>query len=432
MSALRSEEPVRAPSLGARAPLPVLDLDFVRAQFPALAGGWVFLDNAGGSQVLASVADRVREYLLTSSVQVGASYEPSRLAAERIAAAARACALLVNAADPSEVVLGPSTTQLLQNLARAFRERIGPGDEIVVTNADHEANVTPWLRLAEERGATVRFWRADPATAGLDLAGLAPLMTGRTRLVCFPHVSNVVGTVHPVAEIARFVHQRGALVCVDGVAYAPHRAVDVRAWDVDLYVFSLYKVFGPHQGLLYGRRDLLLDLANINHVFVPKDALPYKLLPGNLNYELAHGVPAIVEYLEELGRRAGCLCADATARERIEAAFAAIALHEESLTAPLLEYLAGKPGVRLLGDPAPGRAGRIATVAFSVEGRSSAEIPAAIDPFRIGIRYGDFHARRLIEDLGLAERGGIVRISMAHYNTPEEIERLIAALETVL
>ncbi|HTG31342.1 MAG TPA: cysteine desulfurase-like protein [Thermoanaerobaculia bacterium] len=438
MSALPSEEPARAPSLGARAPLPVLDLDFARAQFPALAGGWVFLDNAGGSQVLASVADRVREYLLTSSVQVGASYEPSRLAAERIAAA-QACALLVNAADPSEVVLGPSTTQLLQNLARAFRERIGPGDEIVVTNADHEANVTPWLRLAEERGATVRFWRADPATAGLDLAGLAPLMTARTRLVCFPHVSNVVGTVHPVAEIARFVHQRGALVCVDGVAYAPHRAVDVRAWDVDLYVFSLYKVFGPHQGLLYGRRDLLLDLANVNHVFVPKDALPYKLLPGNLNYELAHGVPAIVEYLEELGRRAviesdteSDTAPDATARERIEAAFAAIARHEESLTAPLLEYLAGKPGVRLLGDSAPGRAGRIATVAFSVEGRSAAEIPAAIDPFRIGIRYGDFHARRLIEDLGLAERGGIVRISMAHYNTPEEIERLIAALETVL
>jgi len=435
MSTPRSEEPVRTPSPGARAPLPVLDLDFARAQFPALAGGWVFLDNAGGSQVLASVADRVRDYLLTTSVQVGASYEPSRLAAERIAAAARAGALLVNAADPSEVVLGPSTTQLLQNLARAFRDRIGPGDEIVVTNADHEANVTPWLRLAEERGATVRFWRADPATAGLGLAGLTPLMTARTRLVCFPHVSNVVGTVHPVAEITRFVHQRGALVCVDGVAYAPHRAVDVRAWDADFYVFSLYKVFGPHQGLLYGKRDLLLDLANVNHVFVPKDALPYKLLPGNLNYELAHGVPAIVEYLEELGRRAmmsSGTAPDATARERIEAAFAAIARHEESLTAPLLEYLAGKPGVRLLGDPAPGRDGRIATVAFSVEGRSSAEIPAAVDPFRIGIRYGDFHARRLIEDLGLAERGGIVRISMAHYNTPEEIERLIAALETVL
>lgn len=441
MSTLPAEEPVKAPSLGARVSLPVLDLDFARAQFPALAGGWVFLDNAGGSQVLASVADRVREYLLTSSVQVGASYEPARLAAERIAAAARACALLVNAADPSEIVLGPSTTQLLQNLARAFRERIGPGDEIVVTNADHEANVTPWVRLAEERGATVRFWQADPATAGLDLAGLAPLMTGRTRLVCFPHVSNVVGTVHPVAEIARFVHQRGALVCVDGVAYAPHRAVDVRAWDVDFYVFSLYKVFGPHQGLLYGRRDLLLDLANVNHVFVPRDALPYKLLPGNLNYELAHGVPAIVEYLEELGRRANANAnanaasdgaPDATPRERIEAAFAAIARHEEGLTAPLLEYLAGKPGVRLLGDPAPSRAGRIATVGFSVEGRSSAEIPAAIDAFRIGIRYGDFHARRLIESLGLAERGGIVRISMAHYNTPEEIERLIAALETVL
>ncbi|HKI06411.1 MAG TPA: aminotransferase class V-fold PLP-dependent enzyme, partial [Thermoanaerobaculia bacterium] len=368
------QEPSEAPSPEARAPLPALDLDYARAQFPALAGGWIFLDNAGGSQVLAAVADRVRDYLLTSSVQLGATYEPSRLAAERVAGALRAAALLVNAADPSEVVLGPSSTQLLQNLARAFRERIGPGDEIVVTNADHEANITPWLRLAEERGAAVKFWRADPETCQLDLADLDALMTERTRLVCFPHVSNVIGNLHRAADFTRYIHDRGALVCVDGVASAPHRAVDVQAWDVDFYVFSLYKVFGPHQGLLYGKRDLLLDLANVNHVYLAKDAVPYKLLPGNLNYELAHGVPAIVEYLEEVGTRAGA-DAGSTARQRIELAFEAIARHEEGLAGPLLSYLAGKPGVRVLGEPTADRARRVATIGFTVEGRSSAEIP---------------------------------------------------------
>lgn len=428
MTIAEAPVPSRAPGLETRA-LPPLDLDYVRAQFPALASEWVFLDNAGGSQVLASVADRVREYLLSTSVQIGATYEPSRLAAERTAAAHRAGAALVNAADPSEIVLGPSSTQLLQSLARAFREEIAPGDEIVVTHADHEANITPWMRLAEERGAHIKVWRTDPGTLELTLSGLAPLITERTRLVCFTHVSNVVGTIHPVAEITRFVHERGARVCVDGVAYAPHRAVDVRAWDVDFYVFSLYKVFGPHQALLYGKRELLLALANINHLFVAKDALPYKLLPGNLNFELAHGLPAIVEYLEDLGAKAG---AGPDTRERIEWAFAAIARHEEMLIEPLLSFLRTRPEVRLLGCPEADRTRRISTIGFAVEGRSSAEIPTALDASKIGIRYGDFHARRLIQDLGLAERNGVVRISAAHYNTVEEMERVVDALEAVL
>lgn len=428
MTMAQAPVPLWAPGLETRA-LPLLDLDYVRAQFPALASEWIFLDNAGGSQVLASVADRVRDYLLSTSVQIGATYDPSRLAAERIAAAHRAGAALVNAADSSEIVLGPSTTQLLQSLARAYREEIGPGDEIVVTHVDHEAHITPWLRLAEERGATVKIWRTDSDTLELTLSGLAPLMTERTRLVCFTHVSNVVGSIHPVAEITRFVHDRGARVCVDGVAYAPHRAVDVQAWDVDFYVFSLYKVFGPHQALLYGKRELLLALANINHVFIGKDALPYKLLPGNLNFELAHGLPAIVDYLEDLGTRSG---AALETRERIERAFEAIARHEDLLIEPLLAYLRTRPEIRLLGCPEADRTRRISTISFAVEGRSSAEIPTALDAAKIGIRYGDFHARRLIQDLGLAERNGVVRISAAHYNTVGEMERVVEALDAAL
>lgn len=404
-----------------------LDLPFARSQFPALAEGWTFLDNAGGSQVLRAVADRVHDYLLSSNVQLGATYEVSHRAMERVRDGVRAAAALIGS-DPGEVVLGSSATQLLVNLSRAMEDQLGPGDEIVVTHADHEANISPWLRLAG-RGVDVKVWRLRPGTLELDLADLDALMTPRTRLVCFTQATNILGTIHPVAEITRFVHERGARVCVDGVAYAPHRLIDVRAWDVDFYVLSLYKVFGPHLGLLYGKREHLLELSNINHLFLGRDAVPYKLQPGNLSYELAAGLPAIVEYLEELGRRAG---GTGTSRDLLAAAFEAIARHEGETVAPLLDFLRGREGVRLLGvaDPAPER--RVATLSVVVEGRSASEIPPHLDAHRIGVRYGDFHARRLIQDLGLAERNGVVRISLAHYNTPDEIALLCGCLDEVL
>ena len=406
------------------------DLAFVRSCFPALAGDWVFLDNAGGSQVLATVADRVREYLLSTSVQLGATYDISRLAAERVAEGLRAGATLVGG-DPGEIVLGSSTTQLFQNLARAMAEELRPGDEVVVTNTDHEANVTPWVRL-EERDVTVRFWRCRPDTLRLHLEDLERLLGDRTRLVCVPHVSNILGTLNPVAEIARLVHARGARICVDGVAFAAHRLVDVREWDVDFYAFSLYKVFGPHMALLWGRREILLELANVNHVYIARDAVPYKLQPGSISYELASGIPAIVDYLRELGERIDPTLGPDAPRAALASAFGAIAAYEERLTAVLLDFLVAKPGVRLLGDPSPDRERRIATVSFAVEGRNASEIPAALDRHRIGIRYGDFHSRRLIQDLGLAARQGVVRVSLAHYNTLEEIERLIGLLDEVL
>ena len=405
-----------------------LDPAFVRSRFPALAGDWIFLDNAGGSQVLATVADRVREYLLSTSVQLGASYDVSRLAAERVAAGACAGAALVHG-EPGEIVLGSSTTQLLQNLARAMAEELRPGDEVVVTNTDHEANVTPWVRL-EERDVTVRFWRCRPDTLRLHLEDLERLLGHRTRLVCVPHVSNILGTINPIAEIARLVHERGARICVDGVAFAPHRLVDVQAWDVDFYVFSLYKVFGPHLALLWGRRELLVELANVNHVYIGRDVIPYKLQPGSISYELAWGVPAIVEYLQELGERVDFSVG--SPRAALSSAFDAIAVHEERLAAVLLDFLAAKPGVRVLGDPSPDRERRIATISFAVEGRNASEIPAALDPHRIGIRYGDFHSRRLIQDLGLTARQGVVRVSMAHYNTVDEMERLVERLDEIL
>lgn len=415
---------LQVPALASSRAVSRLDVDFARSQFPALAGDWIFLDNAGGSQVLRAVADRVRDYLLSTSVQVGATYDASRLAAERVQEGVRAAATLIGA-DPGEVVLGPSATQLLVNLARAMEEQLGPGDEIVVTNADHEANISPWLRL-RERGVEVKIWSLNPETLDFDLADLDALMTPRTRLVCFSQATNILGTIQPAAEITRFIHARGAKACVDGVAYAPHRLVDVHAWDVDFYVVSLYKVFGPHIGLLYGKREHLLELSNINHLYIGKDAIPYKLQPGSLNYELTYGLPAVVEYLEEQGRRAG---GEGDTRDLLAAAFDAIARHEAETVAPLLDCLAGTPGVRVLGKTDPAPEGRVATVSFVAEGRKSSEIPARLDQHRIGVRYGDFHARRLIQDLGYADRNGVVRISLSHYNTAEEIAYLCEVLE---
>jgi cysteine desulfurase family protein (TIGR01976 family) len=407
-----------------------LDLDFVRAQFPALSGDWVFLDNAGGSQVLGRVVDRISDYLKTSNVQLGASYAISQLAGERQQEAQRRTAELVNAERPEEVVMGPTSTLLVQLLARAMARQFTPGDEVVVTRADHESNIGAWVRL-ESIGVIPRFWELDPDTKTLELAELDRIMSPRTRLVAFTHASNIFGTIHPVKEITRFVHDRGAKVCVDGVAYAPHRAVDVRAWDVDYYVLSLYKVYGPHHALLYGKYAHLLELDNLYHYFIANDRIPYKLQPGNPNYELSYGSIGITEYLAELGARTKAT-PGASPRSQIESAFAAIADHEESLSARLLSYLSTKPRVKVIGATSADKTVRVPTISFVADGLDSETIVRHIDALQIGIRFGDFHSRRLVEHLDLSRHNGAVRVSMVHYNTVEEIDRLIQGLDRVI
>ncbi len=400
-----------------------LDLDHVRRQFPALADGFAYLDNAGGSLVLGRVADRVRDYLLTTSVQTGAGYPQSRRAVERLAEARARIALLVNAARPEEVVLGPSTTVLFQWLAKAMETRLAPGDEVVVTEFDHESNIGPW-RALEKRGIVVKTWGLDPESFELDLDALDRLMTERTRLVAVTHASNILGTVNPVAEIARRVHAAGAEIAVDAVAYAPHRAVDVRAWDVDYYVFSFYKTYGPHFAVMYGKHDRLLELDGLYHYFYGREKVPAKLEPGNTNYELAWGSAGIVDYLDELG---------GASRDRaaIARAFDDIAAQETALGARLLDYLGSRNDVRVIGRRAAGP-DRVPTVSFKARARDSAAIVGEADRHDVGIRFGDFHSRRLIEALGLAEGSGVVRVSMVHYNTLDEVDRLIGALGPAL
>lgn len=408
----------------------MLDLARIRTEFPALNNDCIYLDNAGGSQVLARVADRIRDYLLTTSVQLGASYARSVEASEKVLGARRSVATLINAARDEEVVMGGSTTGLMFLATRAILPSIRPGDEIIVTNSDHEANIGGWMRLAEA-GAVMKIWQVDRDTLQLNLADLDHLLTARTKWVAMTHASNVLGTINPVRQIADRVHQAGARLCVDGVAYAPHRLVDVQASGADLYVFSFYKVFGPHYAVLWGRRELLLSLPGLNHHFIGQDVLPYKLQPGNVNFELSYGCIGIGEYLADTGRALGAPAA-AGDRTVMQMAFDHFARHEDNLAEQLLGYLRDKRGVRIIGLPRVTAGDRVPTISFVAAGKEPEAIVRHLDRYNIGIRFGDFYAKRLIESLGLQRTGGVVRVSMAHYNTSEEIAALIQRLDEIL
>lgn len=405
-----------------------LNIDYVRSRFPGLERDWAFFDNAGGTQIVDAAVRRMTEFLFHKNVQIGGSYEVSIEAAEALLDGRRAICRMINAERPEEIAFEPSSTVALQNLARSLAGQFAPGDEVVVTVSDHESNIGPWVGL-ERHGVRTRFWQLDPDTLELDLAELDRVMNGRTRLVAVTHVSNILGTINPIAAIARHVHERGARICVDSVAYAPHRHLDVRALDVDFLVFSLYKVFGPHYAVLYGKYEEFAELDNLYHYFYGKDKIPAKLEPGNAAYEMAYASVGIVEYLGELGRRAGIA---EPGRAQIAAAFDAITVHENRIAERLLAWLRQRPDCRILGRSRGDDPRRVPTISFTVDGRDPGEIARCIDEYRIAVRYGDFHARRLIEYLGLAESNGVVRVSMAHYNTLEEVDALVAALETVL
>lgn len=409
-----------------------LDLDFVRAQFPALgepANGWALMDNAGGSVTPSQVSDRIVAYLRGNMVQVGASYPLSQAATENLAKAHAAAELLVGA-QPGEVVLGSSTTVNFGNLARALRPTWEPGDAIVVTDLEHESNIGAWRRLAQT-GIEVRTWKLRPDTAELALDDLDPLLDGPVRLVAATQCANVVGRIHDVPALAERVHAAGAQLCVDGVAYAPHRLVDVAALGADYYALSLYKVYGPHQGLLWGRRELLEGARGLNHHFIGEDQVPYKLEPGNANHELAAGIPGILDYLLAVDEHHG---GDGQpTRAALARTFDRFAAHEAALAERLLDFLRGHPKVRVVGPETSDPAVRVPTIAFCVDGTPASRFPAALEADAIAIKSGHFYAvdaMRALDLDGAAE--GVVRVSLVHYNTLAEVDRLVAALDRCL
>ncbi|MCE7995688.1 MAG: cysteine desulfurase-like protein [Roseivirga sp.] len=407
---------------------PSLDVDFVRGYFPALQNGFTFMDNAGGSQTLKPVVDKISEYLLNSDVQHGASYEVSVKAGERVNYATREMATLINAKDEKEVVMGPSSTMMFRILSLTLSQAWKPGDEVITTNSEHESNSSPWMDL-QKQGIVVKTWKVDPETLEFRLEDLEKLLTEKTRLVTMVHASNILGTINPVEEVAKAVHKAGAHFCVDGVALAPHRLIDVQAMDVDFYVFSCYKVYGPHSALMYGKLHLLEALAGINHYFI--DEVPYKIQPGNKNYELTYGMSGLTDYLKEVHDHHYPNELSVADRVKFSKSFDLFTIHEEVLTNRLIDYLNSRSDLVVIGEASGDKTTRVSTIAFYHKTMKSSDFVLKVDPYRIGIRFGDFYAKKIVEALGLEEKDGVIRVSLVHYNTMQEVEKLIAAMETI-
>ncbi|HJO74018.1 MAG TPA: aminotransferase class V-fold PLP-dependent enzyme [Rhodospirillales bacterium] len=414
--------------------VPSLDLGFVRGLYPDPCWDWAFFENAGGSYVPESVINRVTDYMRETQVQPGANYPASAKAAERIADGQRLMAEMIGAAA-EEVIIGPSTTMNVYVLAKALGRMFQSGDEVIVTNLDHEANIGAWRSLADD-GMVVREWPVNAETGNLEIETLDGLLGNRTRLVCFSHCSNIVGRINDAKAITRRVHDAGALVAIDGVAYAPHRALDVKALDADFYMLSLYKLFGPHVSLLYAKRGHLENAPGQNHFFL-NDRIPLKLNPGGPNHEFTAALVGIADYFEALAGHHLDQPPN-TFKARADAVFDFLAAHENTLAARFAEFLSSKPNVRLLGSSVGDKEPRTPTFSFTVEGRASAEIPPLLEPGKVAIGCGNFYAPRLLAALGVGDEdgeggdGGVLRVSMAHYNTMEEVDRLIGALDGAL
>jgi cysteine desulfurase family protein (TIGR01976 family) len=408
-----------------------MDTDFVRNQFPGLRDDFIFMDNAGGSQVLGRVIEGSAEYFRNYYVQLGATYEVSANATGKLDGSVKSIASFINARDTKGIIVGPTTSMLLRILSICISRQWKPGDEVIVTNSDHEANVSCWTDL-QEKGIIVRIWKLDPGTLEFDLNDLTKLLNSRTRLVAMCHVSNILGTINPVKEVAKIVHAAGALICIDGVAHVPHRQVDVSDLDVDFYAFSTYKVFGPHLAVLYGKYNLLREMDGINHYFFTKEDVPQKFQPGNFNFELTYSLGAIPEYFIDLHDHHYPSQSNLTVREKYRESYDLIASHEEELSTRILDYLGTKKEIRIIGERTGNRLKRVPTISFVHQGFRSSEVVSRVDRFRIGVRYGDFYAKKIIHDLGLVQKDGVIRVSLVHYNTIEEVERLIEAFEMIL
>ncbi|MSO55091.1 MAG: aminotransferase class V-fold PLP-dependent enzyme [Rhodospirillales bacterium] len=414
---------------GRRSDRTSLDAAFVRRQFPALDNGWAFFENAGGSYVPQTVIDRTVAYMTETQVQPGASFGPSAEAEARMAAGQRLIAELINA-EPDEIVVGPSTTTNTYFLGQAIRPWLKPGDEVIVTNIDHEANQGAWRRLAEV-GATIKEWRINLDTFDLEIEALEKLLTDRTKLVCFTHCSNITGSLNDVARITKIAHAAGALVCVDGVAFAPHRAIDVKALDVDFYFFSPYKVFGPHLGVMYGKREHLLRAQGQNHFFFQKTDIPRKIPAGYPNHELSAALVGVGDYFDALHRR-HFVAPENRFQKRAKRVFGLITDYEGAIGTKFMDFLRAEPKIRVIGRPTGDAKKRATTFSFTVKGRASAEIPPLLERGKIGLRNGDFYAVRLMDALGLERSDGVIRASMVHYTSNDDVERLIRGLEKAI
>jgi cysteine desulfurase family protein (TIGR01976 family) len=406
-----------------------LDTAWVRQQFPSLQAQVngepaAFLDGPAGTQVPQQVMDAIQKYLLHDNANTCGAFATSRRNDAMIAGTRQAMADFFNCA-PDEVSFGQNMTTITFALARAIGRALNPGDEVIVTTLDHDANVAPW-RALEEKGIVVRQVDIHEADCTLNLDDLQRKLTKKTKLVAVGYASNAVGTINPVAEIAKLVHSAGALIFVDAVHYAPHGAIDVQALDCDFLACSPYKFFGPHMGTLYGKREHLIRFAPYKVRPAP-EALPDRWETGTQVQELIAGIAAAVEYLATLGRHH-----DPAAQDRRSALLAAYRVtheHEMALLAKLMQGLQRIDGLRIFGITDPAKFDqRCSTVSIRFNGHTPTEAATFLGERGIFTWDGNFYALNLTECLGVQTTGGLLRIGLVHYNTAEEVDRLLAAL----
>jgi len=401
----------------------------IHSQFPALARGYLgrpvaYFDGPGGTQVPTCVVEAMSDYLYHHNANTDWAY-PTSIETDAIIAGARvAFADLFGGGSADEIVFGLNMTTLTFHVARALGRGWGPGDEVVVTQLDHQANVAPWRDLARERGITVRMVHFDAVTGELDLEELAAFIGPRTRLVAIGAASNALGTINDIPRIVELAHAAGALAFVDAVHYAAHGVIDVRAWGCDLLVCSAYKLYGPHVGVLYGRHELLATL-DVPKLDPAPNEPPERIETGTQNHEGIAGAAAAVDFLASL---APTLPAGATRRGRLVSAFDMLHREGEALVTRLWDGLSSIPSVQLYG-PRPGRP-RTPTVVFTVRDLPARAVAKQLAQAAVFVSHGDFYASTVIAHLGATDRG-LVRAGCACYTTPDDVDRLIDAVTQI-
>ena len=408
-----------------------LDVDFVRSQFPAFAEpslqGRAFFENAGGSYTCRQVIDRLHRFYTERKVQPYGRYAASAAGGAEMDEARERLAALMNV-ETDELSFGPSTSQNTYVLAQAFADTLSPGDAVIVTDQDHEANSGAWRRL-ESRGMEIREWHIDPESGKLALDRLAEILDDRVRLVCFPHCSNIVGQENPAAAIAAMAHEVGAVTCCDGVSYAPHGLPDVGGLGTDIYLFSSYKTYGPHQGIMVVRRDLADRLANQAHFF--NAGSRYKrFTPAGPDHAQVAACAGMADYIDALyAHHHG---GDTAPAERARAVAKLQRGHEDRVLAPLLDYLGSRNDARVLGSASlGGETGRVPTVALHTA-KPAHEIATALSGHGVMAGEGDFYAVRTIGAMGCDPDAGVLRLSFVHYTTDAEVQQLMKGLDACL
>lgn len=403
---------------------PIERLTEIRAHFPGITAEEAFFENAGGSLMPSFVIDAMTSFLRNSFVQIGGKFASSIRSTETYHAAHEFLKVLLNAGNTGEVILNASTSVNLKFLADAYGQTLSPGDRVIVSLNNHESNISPWLQLRSS-GVQVDFWPVDEATGLLSRPALLNLLERPTKLVAYAQASNICGVVEPVKELNDIIRSAGAISVVDGVAYASHRSVDVQDLNCDWYVISCYKIYGPHLSGLFGTHSAMSGIEGFNHDIVPINAHPLKFELGCQSYEGCAGLIGLKKYFAFL---AGTSAFDRTTVER---AYETIEHLEEPLALSIFTQLSKVPSVRIIG-PTEWSENHLGTISFVSSNNSSTEIANQCAQAGVAIKNGNMYAYRLLTALGLDPIDGVVRISLAHYNSPEEVDRLLRTLQPLI